>query len=366
MKVAILADPIDNQNAGVHNFTKEMVNAMIRTNSGHEIILIREKVDEQLSGAVQIAIPNIRLPIGFASLRLFLLVPFILRLKKVNVVIEPAHFGPFNLPAKVKRVTIIHDLTPILFPRLHRWHSQFLQKLFLKRILKKANLIISNSENTSKDICKFYPHICNKVTRIYPGKGKIFKPESHNDVLSSYKITTPYFLFTGTIEPRKNLNLFLKAYQIFKTKCSTPFQLVIVGGTGWKSDSFFEALKNHPDKETIICTGFVPSQHLPALYSHATAFVYPSIYEGFGLPVIEAMACGAPVVVAENSSLTEAGGEATLYFKTNDADNLAEKMLLLAHNEPLRKELSAKGLVHSAKFNWDEFAVTLWNKLIQL
>ena len=132
MRVAILADPIDNQNAGIHVFTRKMVNAMIRNNPGHKIILIREKIDSNLKGVKQIALPNIHLPVGYASLRLFFIVPFVLHRNKADVVIEPAHFGPFNLLPKIKRVTIIHDLTPILFPNLHRWHSQFLQKIFLK------------------------------------------------------------------------------------------------------------------------------------------------------------------------------------------------------------------------------------------
>src|SRR6185295_4219377 len=134
----------------------------------------------------QIPIRNTRLPIGFASLRLFFIVPFILRRKKADVVLEPAHFGPFNLSKKIKRVTIIHDLTPILFPELHRWHSQILQKIFLRGILNKANLIITNSENTSKDVCRVYPSNCSKVKRIYPGISDSFKPSNIPGVLEKY------------------------------------------------------------------------------------------------------------------------------------------------------------------------------------
>lgn len=360
MRIAILADPIDNQNAGIHVFTKEMVNALIRTNPGHEILLIREKVDENLKGVKQIAIWNTRLPIGFASLRLFILVPFVLHLKKVDVVLEPAHFGPFNLLKFIKRVTIIHDLTPILFPNFHRWHSQFLQKIFLKGILNKTDLIIANSDNTASDICKVYSNNCNKVKRIYPGKTAFYKPDNKSGVLSKYKITTPYFVFVGTIEPRKNLLVLLEAFTIFKTQYKNNINLVIVGGVGWKSEAFTAALDDHPFKDSIICTGFADSDDLPTLYSQAIALIYPSLYEGFGLPVVEAMSCGTPVITGNNSSLPEAGGDAALYFDATDAAALAIHMEKLFSDTALRNELSEKALIHVQKFDWDRFATEAW------
>lgn len=363
MRVALLADPIDNQNAGIHVFTKEMVNAMIRNNPGHEIILIREKVDNTLKGIKQIALLNIRLPIGYASLRLFFMVPFVLHRNRVNVVIEPAHFGPFNLLPHIKRVTIIHDLTPILFPSLHRWHSQFLQKVFLKSILNKTDLILANSDNTATDICKVYPQNCNKVKRIYPGKGKYFKPEINTSVLEKFKIEPPYFLVVGTIEPRKNLLMLLEAYRIFLEKNHNGACLIITGGTGWKSEPFFEALKNHPDKNKIICTGFVEDDELPALYSHAIALIYPSVYEGFGLPIVEAMSCGTPVIAADNSSLKEAGGDGAIYFNSSDPKSLAQNMFILQNDPVTRSTLSKKAILHSEKFNWDIFAKEFWKLL---
>jgi glycosyltransferase involved in cell wall biosynthesis len=340
-----------------------MVQALIRNNPGHEIILIREKKDSELKGASQIAIPNTRLLIGFASLRLFFLVPFILNRKKVDVVIEPAHFGPFNLYGRTKRITIIHDLTPILFPDLHRWHSQILQKLFLKKILNKAHLIISNSENTKKDIQKVYPQNRNKVKKIYPGISTVFQKTMDKVVLDKHSIKTPYFLNVGTIEPRKNLNVLLEAFTIFMQKTLKPISLVIAGGNGWKSDSFFDTLKHHPFKDQIHYLGFVDTSDLPALYSQAEAFIYPSRYEGFGLPVVESMACGTPVITADNSSLNESGGETTRYFNANDVDKLAEYMLEFADNPNLKNEMSAPMKEHLKKFNWDHFAVELWDSI---
>ena len=183
MRIAILADPLDNQNAGVHIYTRHMVRALLDANDGNEYILVRERRDDQYPGAEQIVVPNVHLPIGFASFRLFFWIPFILRRKRIDAVIEPAHFGPFNLPRRIKRVTVIHDLTPIMFPHLHRWHSQLLQKLFLRRILRKADLIVANSNNTAADIERIYPVIKGKVSRIYLGKDDVYVPTGADSMI---------------------------------------------------------------------------------------------------------------------------------------------------------------------------------------
>ena len=366
MRIAILADPLDNQNAGIHVFTKEMVAALIRNNPGHELILIREKKDMDLKGAKQIALFNTRLPIGFASLRLFFIVPWILCLKKADVVVEPAHFGPFNLPKSKKRVTIIHDLTPILFPELHRWHSQILQKIFLKGILNRANLIIANSDHTARDICKVYPQNCTKVQRIYPGVNVQYKAFDKAGVLEKYKINKPYFLSVGTIEPRKNLLTLLEAFRLFKKKNMNELVLVIAGGTGWKSETFFQALEKHPYKSDIIVTGFIDAADLPVLYTKAISLIYPSLYEGFGLPVLEALSCGTLVISANNSSLPEAGGEVADYFDALDPEALCNKMENYSSDENLREKLKMQMKGHVEKFSWDLFAQVFWESIKQL
>ncbi len=365
MRIAILADPIDNQNAGIHVYTREMTEAMIRTNPGHELILLREKHDVTLKGVEQISVWNTRLPIGFASLRLFFLVPLILHRKKIDIVIEPAHFGPFNLLSHIKRVTIIHDLTPILFPELHRWHSQILQKIFLKGILNKVNLIISNSDNTSKDICRVYPLNCKKIKRIYPGVSSIFIPSNKQGVLEKYKINNPYFLFVGTIEPRKNLLVLLEAFRIYKENNNNSISLIIAGGIGWKAEAFHEALKHHPNKDKIICTGFVDTEDLPTLYSLAIAFIYPSLYEGFGLPIVEAMSCGTPVIAADNSSLSESGGNLTHYFNANDPKALSLLMSKVSEQIIKQGKNTSDLLEYANKFNWDEFAHLMWKTILE-
>lgn len=352
-KIAILADPLDNQRAGVHVFTKELIHAIIALGQGDRLLLIREKVDPQLP-VEQIAIPNTRLPIGFASLRLFFLVPFILRRRKdVTIVFEPAHFGPFNLPKRMQRITMIHDLTPLIFPQYHRWHSQILQKIFLPSILKKTNWVLTNSKHTQQDVIRFFSFCANKTSHIYLGKHSSFRPTPNAERIQLLGIDSPYFLFVGTLEPRKNLLLLLQSFETFCIEnTEKKVQLVLVGSMGWKSDELQNALGAHPNKDQIKILGFVDFADLPVLYTHAKALIYPSQYEGFGLPIIEAMACGARVITAQNSSLQEIGEGAAIFFPTHDANELYKRM-----DEVHRSTTEHDILIeHAGKFSWERCA----------
>ena len=356
MRIAILADPLDNQSAGVHTYTKQLIDALSTYDTKNEYFIIREKVDPNLPFE-QIAIPNIRLPIGFASIRLFFIIPLILRLKKINAVFETAHFGPFNLPSRIKRITMIHDLTPILFPHYHRFHSQLLQKIFLKRILKKADLIFSNSQNTSKDLVKVYPFTKSKIQTILLGRDSSFQPVTSRNYLDEHNISKPYFLYAGTNEPRKNLELLLDAYAEFRMKNEVEVLLLLVGQDGWKTSSFYAKLENHKFSDDIILTGFVKKQELVEIYSNALALVYPSLYEGFGLPILEAHSCGTQVICSNNSSLPEVGGDVAYYFDPNDVSDLRTKLELAYENYSNDVEYKMKFIEQSNKFSWKNYIV---------
>jgi glycosyltransferase involved in cell wall biosynthesis len=288
---------------------------------------------------------------------LFFIIPFIIRWLKPDVVIEPAHFGPFNLPKKINRVTVIHDLTPLLFPQLHRWHSQILQRLFLRRILKRTSLVITNSNHTAKDIISHFPFCKDKTVVVYPHLLRLEHIVPDSGIFNKFNIHQPYFLFTGTIEPRKNLPLLLKAFQKVCSESDKQVMLVIAGGKGWKSDSFYDALSNHSFADRIICTGYVTDSHLSALYKNALAFVYPSLYEGFGLPVAEALSAGLPILVSRSSGMTEAGGDAPLYFNPGSPVELSEQMHQILNDEMLRKSLSIKSLQQADKMKSYNFAM---------
>lgn len=355
-RIAILADPVDNQSAGIHTFTREMIRSLLRNDLQNSYFLFRRRRTPHFEGSRTIAIPQLPWTLLFPALRLFFVFGRIARRLKIDIVVEPAHFGPFFMPRKAKRVTVIHDLTPLKFPHHHRFHSQLLQSLFMKRILKNADLIITNSENSRQDIVRFFPFTEPKLESIYLGFDDRYRPEIRPALLQKYSINDPYFLFVSTIEPRKNLSLLLKAYLRFRMNSNTRSLLVIVGARGWKCRKIYAELDQHPYRDDIILPGYVPVEELPALYTQALAFVYPSFYEGFGLPVLEAMACGAPCLVSNVSSLPEVAGNATLMFNPFDTADLTEQMERIAWDASLRAELSAASLKQAAKFSWDRFA----------
>jgi glycosyltransferase involved in cell wall biosynthesis len=366
MRLAIIADPIDNQKGGVHVYTREMVRALLADPRDLEIILIREKKDPGLTRVRQIAIPNIRVGMGLAALRLFFVVPLVLWWHRVDAVLEPAHFGPFNLPSRIKRITMIHDLTPILLPQYHRFHSQLLQRLFLKGILRRADLILANSNYTAADIARYLPEAGPKTVPILLGYDPVFKPAPSSEWLDASPIATPYFLTVGTIEPRKNLLRLLEAYTLYRREGGTA-NLVIAGQRGWKADPFYEALDNHPYRSDIHLTGYVPDEMLAVLYTYATALVYPSEYEGFGLPVLEAFACGCPVLCSGVTSLPEVGGDVAQYVDPSDTPAIAAAMIRLdALPHMAREDLKMACMQRAARFSWEAHVMQFHQALARL
>ncbi len=152
MRVAILADPIDNQKAGIHYYTKELISHLGSVDGDIEYISISQHLHPEIRNIKQVVVNNHKRIPGYKAYRMFVKIPWMLRKLKADIVVEPAHFGPFNLPKTIKRVTVIHDLTPILFPQDHIFHSQLLQRIFLKSILNRAALIITNSRYTKDDV----------------------------------------------------------------------------------------------------------------------------------------------------------------------------------------------------------------------
>ncbi len=356
MRIAILADPIDDQTAGIHTYVRELVRALFALETQHDFYIVKRQLDPEIDPDNQILIGD-KYKLGrFDPVRKFFSIPKLLKEKKMDLVFEPAHFGPFNLPGFIKRATMIHDLTPISHPKLHPFFSSLLQRLFLKRILSKADLILANSKNTAKDIGMYMPSVKNKIETIPLGLDPIFRPEVEKSYLNRRNIHSPYFLFVGTLEPRKNINTLLRAFTLFKRSVKDDTRLIIVGQVGWKAKPILSRIEQHPFREAILKTDYIEKKYLPELYTNSLALIYPSLYEGFGLPVLEALACGTNVLCANNSSQPEVGGELAYYFDTLDPNELFELMaeVALQNEEVIRRRKDAPG--YTSKFSWANYA----------
>ena len=351
--ILINAEPLDKQYAGIHYYLKLLRSGFEKYFPDYPIYYIREK--KKSGSSSDLVVPSL-VKLQRDPFKHFIAIPGLVRKLKPDIYIELTHFGPFFIGKKTKRVSVIHDLTPIKYPEFHPFLSASLQKFFIRHTVRNAKLVVVNSKNTRNDVINFLPEAESKVKIVYPAVEDIFKPVINKDILKKFGITSKYFLSLSTIEPRKNIGTLLTAFKFFKEKTKNDNQLVLVGKAGWKNKSFFELLNNHPYKNDIILTGYVERKDLPALYSSAKVFVFPSFYEGFGLPVLEALACGTPCIISSTSSLPEVGGDAALYFDPNSLNELVEKMELIYNNEELRIDLSEKAIKQASKFSLEKFA----------
>jgi len=258
----------------------------------------------------------------------------------------------------VPTVLTVHDLIFRLFPehqkRLNYWYLNATMPLYCRR----AGAILTVSECSKRDLVAGYGLDPAKVTVVYEAAAPEFRPLSVTAmevVRRRYGLPERFLIHVGTIEPRKNLTRLVEALQILRDGGLT-LPLVVVGGKGWLYDEFFRRLEGLAVRDAVHFPGYVPAADLPLLYNAATLAVVPSVYEGFGLPVLEAMACGTPVVSSQASSLPEIGGEAAVYFDPYNVDAMAEAIRAVWTDTERRIEMRQCGLMQAARFSWQRAA----------
>ena len=271
---------------------------------------------------------------------------------------------------RVPTVLTVHDLIFRLFPQYHKplnyWYLNIAMPLYARR----ADAIIAISQNTKDDLVRIYGVPSEKVTVVYEAADPCFrppKPEQIAAVRARYGLPERYLLTVGTIEPRKNLSRLMEAFQMVQAQGLVE-ALVIVGQRGWLYEGFFRRMEELNLGDSVILPGFMPDEDLPAVYGAATLFVMPSLYEGFGLPVLEAMACGTPVVCSRTSSLPELGGEAARYFSPTDVAEMAAIIAEVLSDADMRAEMRERGLAQAARFSWQRAAqetVQVYRKVLE-
>jgi glycosyltransferase involved in cell wall biosynthesis len=223
---------------------------------------------------------------------------------------------------------------------------------------RRADRIIAISHATQRDLIAAYDVPPEKVTVIHEAADPRFQPqppEAVEAVRTRYGLPERYLLSVGTIEPRKNLTRLLEAFEALHAEGLTD-ALVVVGGRGWLYDDFFARLERSPAREAVLFPGYVPDADLPPIYAGAQALAFPSLYEGFGLPVLEAMACGAPVACSNTSSLPEVAGDAALLFDPHDVTAITQALHRLLSDDTLHADLQQRGRGRAATFSWDRVA----------
>lgn len=276
---------------------------------------------------------------------------------KPDIFFSPSHYGPFLSPCKT--AISIMDLSYIHFPELFAKKDLYQLKNWTARSASKANHIFTISNASKNDIMKEYKIASNDITVTHLGIKEAFvvDKEKMKDILEKFAIKGDYILFVGTIQPRKNITRLIEAFaKVLKSDGNENLTLVIVGKKGWLYEKILEAPSTYHVLEHVKFLDFVSDEDLPVLYEQATCYVLPSLYEGFGLPVLEAMKYGCPVITSNVSSLPEAGGDAALYVDPYNPDDIAEKILYLINHPKIRKEMITKGFEHIKQFSWEKTA----------
>jgi len=283
-----------------------------------------------------------------------------------DVLWMPVHNMPLFRRKKMKVVVTIHDLAFKIFPGYFTKRDLTKLNRLSDMAIKNANRIIAVSHSTKNDILKFYPEISEeKISVVHHGfDSELFQKDfpaiESEALLKSYNLKAKsYLLYVGAIQPRKNLEILVEAFEKIKEKSASQrmdLRLVIAGAPAWKSNDILKKISASKFNSDIIVTGTIGFEKISMLCRNAKMFVFPSLYEGFGIPVLEAMASGIPVICAKNSSLSEAGGEAALYFETGNSQNLADCMNRIIEDAELEKDLIRRGLEHVKNFSWEKCA----------
>ena len=356
---------------GIGWFTNETVKRMVANHpNDHFIFLFDRPFDPAFIFGKNVTPVIVSPPARHPILWLIwfeIMVPFYLKKYKADVFLSTDGFC--SLRTKVPTCIVIHDLAFLHYPK----HLSFLiakhLKFYTKLFVKKAQKIIAVSTYTKNDIIASYQINPDKVKIIYNGAHDVYQPLEFDDkqsIKQKYANGTDYFVYAGSLHPRKNIVNLLKAFLIFKQKTKSNMKLLLIGRLAWKTKEIEEMLDLHPYKNDIIRYEYMDADKLCEVVAAAYCMVYVSLFEGFGIPILEAMKCNVPVITSNTTSMPEVVGDAGLLVNPENADDIAEKMITIYKDENLRNTLIKNCVAQSSKFDWNTSSEKLYNILTSL
>ncbi len=356
MRIGIDARPLSREITGIGMYVCEIIKNLNQIDTHNQYILYSNRdihIDFELRNNWTIKVH--KFPIG--NLWLNLIMPFCIKRDKIDVFWGTSHILPL-FGSSCPLVLTVHDLALLKYP-VGTAYTSFIQKTLLKPSCKKADKIIPISNSTKEDLIELLGINTEKIQVIYPGISTDLYPfkdqnKSKHILLEKYKINDKFILYLGTIEPRKNIPTIIRAFKKAKENMSFDCKLVIAGGLGWKYKEVFELIEKLELSEFIIYTGYIDLSDKIHFYNACEFFVFPSIYEGFGIPLLEAMCCGKPTISTNISSMPEVVGDAGLLIdRHDDFEQLARLFHELYFDQELKRSLSAKALLQSRKFSYE-------------
>lgn len=364
MRVCFDVSPAVHHHAGLGRYAHELLSALVASDRTNEYVMLFNAPRDDLKPAPPLdRLPAHRVPLDAKPWRMsvWLAQIFDVGMERWLPPCDIFHATDHLLPRlkSAKTVFTLHDVIFKFFPEYHLPLNRWFLTNALPHFLRRADAIIAVSECTKRDAMKFYNLAPEKITVIYEGVNPALRRVDDRNRLAEirarYAKNQPYLLFVSTIEPRKNIPALVDALKILRARGFTQ-RLLIVGRKGWLYQPIFDHVKQTGMSDVVDFLDFVPDADLSALLSACDAFVFPSLYEGFGLPPLEAMACGAPVICSNTSSLPEVVGDAALLIDPRDPSDIANAIARVLTDQHLRDELRAKGFAQAAKFSWERAA----------
>ena len=360
MRIAINTLAMRRELHGGGNYIKNLVWALSRIDAENDYLIFGSSENaDHLKGLpgnfrIELAPSNRALRLPWEQTVL----PMKLKRERIDVFHGPGFVAPFIKTCS--QVVSILDMTFDLLPQRHSLVKRIYFQNMIPSMVKRSDQVITISESSKRDILDFVRVEPEKISVTPLGVDSRFKPVTDKarllNIREKYDLPREFILFVGVIEPRKNLKSLLAAYEA--GSLSDRFDLVLAGSLGWDYSGLIEKISNSRLRASIRMPGYVDDGDLPALYSTAAVFVYPSLYEGFGLPVLEAMACGAPVITSSISSLPEVTGDTAILVDPNDASALGSALQRMLEDQELREDFAKRGWERAKLFTWARTAET--------
>lgn len=355
LEIGVIYGGISEQKAGMDHYLHQVLSAMKAMAPEHRYVLIDHRrhstpFKDQFD---QVIIDLPRPPARVSRWNLFR-VPRVL--SRFDLVFSPGLYGPVHIPGGVASVMVVHDLTRYLFPHFFAFNAmqKVLDLLAYPAMLKRYDHLLAVSQATKEDLISRFHLPEAKITVVHHGAEASFRPldakEAAVKLAKAYGISKPFLLFLGTLEPRKNIPTLLQAFADLTERIDE--DLILVGQKGWKWEPIFREMGRPELKERVHWLGYVPDEERVYFYNAARVLVYPSWYEGFGMPVLEAMQCGCPVITSQVSALPEVAGPAALYIDPGRVETLKEAVLRVLREPGLAEKMKEQGLKQAEKFSW--------------
>lgn len=369
LNAMLLSGAASYRSAGVSNYSRNLIRALGRmadsTVTQAESHRLTVLTGDDTFTAPGVDLRTTRLPLAYPPARIVWeqsVLPGLLA--QLGADLQHGLVNVLPLASGVPGVVTVHDLSFVRLPDKFPPAKRFYLTRLCRASVARAARVIAVSRQTADDLVRYFELPARKIEVVHNGVEARFVPgpAAANQAFRTAKgLPAEFFLFVGTLEPRKNLDLLLRAFARFHARPEhAHIKLVMVGGKGWFFEDIFRQVAELGLEASVLFPGFVEDEELPAWYRAALAFVYPSLFEGFGLPVLEAMACGTPVICSRAGSLLEIVGDAALTAPATDSEGWVAALTLLANQLALRSQLRARGLARAAHFTWEATAAQTW------